>query len=93
MADGTATASQIARLLDEGMETLRWCRQHLGERRATERLRELQITLAALSLALDYEMDGQSAKALQALERADWRVRARMPFDPHNFTGGEIFDH
>ncbi len=87
-------SKEATRLIDEGVETLRWCRQHLGERGASERLRRLEITLASLALSLDYEMDGQNAKTAQALRQADWREgnQARIPKEPHDFMSN-IFDH
>ena len=64
MAESKALSStEIARIMDSGIEDLRWCRQHLGERGVPEKLRKLELSLAALALALDYEMDGQRAKA------------------------------
>ena len=94
MAQDVDLAKEASRLIDEGMEALRWCHQHLGERGASERLRRLEITLASLALSLDYEMDGQNAKAVQALRRADGRQQspAGMPRDPHDFVS-DIFDH
>ena len=66
--------------------SVRWCRQHLGERGVPEKLRKLELSLAALALALDYEMDGQRAKAVQALEKADWQYKPQSYFfDPHGW--------
>ena len=94
MAQDVDLSKEASRLIDEAMEALRWCRQHLGERGASERLRRLEITLASLALSLDYEMDGQNAKAVQALRRADGRQQspAGRPRDPHDFVS-DIFDH
>ena len=87
-------SKEATRLIDEGVETLRWCRQHLGERGASERLRKLEITLASLALSLDYEMDGQNASATQALRQADWRdgSQPRTAKDARDLLG-DIFDH
>jgi len=87
MADSKAvSSSEIARLMDTGIEDLRWCRQHLGERGVPERLRKLELSLAALALALDYEMDGQRQKAVQAMEKADWQYKPQSYFfDPHGW--------
>ena len=82
--EGTPIATVLGKLIDEGVETLRWCKVHTGEAETVVRLRRLQISLAAIALALDAEMDGEGAKALQAVERADWTPR-RAPFDPFSF--------
>jgi hypothetical protein len=81
-----SVSSQVATSIDETIEGLRWCRQHLQDRAVSQRMRQLQLSLAALALALDYEMDGQSPKAQLALEHADWRPR-RAPnvLDPHGY--------
>ena len=52
MAQTTTSISEIARYIDEGIETLKWCRGNLEKRRAVERLRELEITISALSLGI-----------------------------------------
>lgn len=80
MAEQQQVLTDVGKSIDEAIEGLRWCRQHLQERGVTHRLRQLQITLSSLALALDYEMDGQSAKAGLALEHADWRVRPKQQF-------------
>ena len=81
--DQTATdASEMGRHMDEAIENLRWCRLHVQDRGVTQRLRQLQITLSALALALDYEMDGQTNKAQLALDHADWRVRPKPASKP-----------
>jgi hypothetical protein len=79
MPDRTQFVYKVAKTLEETGESLRWCRQHLGERGVIERLNELNITLGALSLALDYEMDGRDEKTALALEQANWKGRPR-PF-------------
>lgn len=79
MSDGSQVSTGIGKGIDGAIETLRWCLQHLQDRRATLRLRELEQTLGAFALALDYEMDGQTNKAELALDHADWRVRKYKP--------------
>ena len=64
---------EVARLIDQGIETLRWCRQHAGERGVAEKLQQHLISVGAITLALGYEADGKLEKALQALEHGDWR--------------------
>jgi hypothetical protein len=78
MAQTTTSISEIARYIDEGIDTMKWCREHLEQRRAVERLRELEITLSALCLALDHEMNGETAEAHQMLRKADWRFGQRF---------------
>lgn len=73
MAQTTTSISEIARYIDEGIETLKWCSGNLEKRRAVERLRELEITISALSLALDQEMNGDQDEAHRTLKKADWR--------------------
>ena len=81
MAEQMPVLSEVGKSIDEAIEGLRWCRQHMQERGVTQRLRQIQITLSSLALALDYEMDGQTAKAELAMEHADWRARPRQqPF-------------
>jgi cob(I)alamin adenosyltransferase len=87
MAEPVTVTTQVASSIDEAIESLRWCRQHLQDRTVSHRLRQIQISMSALALALDYEMDGQSPKAQLALEHADWRPRPapRSVFDPHTY--------
>ena len=39
----------------------------------SEKLRTLQITLASLALAIEYEMEGERDRATRAVEHARWR--------------------
>jgi hypothetical protein len=77
MANEDRFITEVGRSLDEAVKTLRWCRQHLGEREVALRLQEMHITLGALALALDYKMDGDARKTNLALEQADWRMMPR----------------
>jgi hypothetical protein len=85
MTEAESVSSKVAGSIDEAIEGLRWCRQHLQDRTVTQRMRQLQLSLSALALALDYEMDGQSPKAQLALEHADWRPRQQSQPDAHNY--------
>jgi hypothetical protein len=76
MSEATPTLTEAGKAIDSTIEGLRWCRQHLQDRTVTLKLRELEQTLGALALALDYEMDGQTAKVEVALEHAQWRPRS-----------------
>jgi cob(I)alamin adenosyltransferase len=68
-------------VLDEAIETLRWCRQHMGERKASEELHTLQTRLGYLSLALSWEMDGETQRADSALGVANGRSRRQQALD------------
>ena len=68
-------------VLDEAIETLRWCRQHMGERKASEELHTLQTKLGYLSLALSWEMDGETQRADSALGIANGRSRRQQALD------------
>ena len=76
MVEGSALSTVAGRLLEEAGETLRWCKEHPGDREAVVRLQRLRISIAAIALAMDYQMEGEQGKAVQALERADWTRRS-----------------
>lgn len=76
MADAVSTVTEVGKSIDSAIEGLRWCRAHLQDRSVTLKLRELEQTLGALALALDYEMEGQTAKVEVAMEHAHWRPRS-----------------
>ena len=78
----SAFSNEVASLLDQGIESLRWCRQHIGERGVTERLHLHLVSMTALTLALTYEMDGKLAYALRAVEYGDWRPPSTLQHDP-----------
>jgi len=73
-------AQQAEHYIDEAIETVRWCRQHLQDRGVSLKLREVQLSLAAVALALQMEMDGDSARAQDAMMHADWQPDDT---DPH----------
>ena len=68
-------------VLDEAIETLRWSRQHVQERKAAEELRRLQTKLGYLALAIAWEMDGETLKADAALGVANGRSRRQQAVD------------
>jgi hypothetical protein len=68
-------------VLDQAIESLRWCRQHLGERKAGEDLRALHPKLGYLALALSWEMDGETERADAALGVANGRSRRQQALD------------
>jgi hypothetical protein len=88
MNEAESVTDRATKLIDDAIETVRWCRFHLQERGVSEKLRELQISVAALALALHYEMDGEPEKAAFAMERATGRLMDA--YDPHFY---EVHDH
>ena len=75
MANERAFAQAAGRVLGRAIETLQSCRQHLQERRTVLELREVQLTLAALALAIEHEMEGREQAMAAALDRADRSIR------------------
>ena len=86
MAQTTTTGSEIERYFDDAIESLRWCSQNLGKRLAVEKLRQLEISLSAITLAIDHEMDGRLDESREALIKADWRFGMRHALDNDNFV-------
>ena len=82
--DGSASDKVAGRLIDEAIESLRTSRQHLQELKTTQTLRLVQLKLGYVALALDWEMDGETAKANEALRLAEGRAPQPTFFDPHN---------
>lgn len=64
----------ISKGLEDAAESLRWCKRHLHERRASDALRLVQLNLAYLALALDWQMEGEVEKAESALDRVWWQA-------------------
>jgi hypothetical protein len=69
---------EIGEVLDEALETLRWCRQHAEERGAALALRELTTRLGYLAQALSWDMDGDADNATTALGIAQGRTRKQQ---------------
>jgi hypothetical protein len=46
------------------------------------------MSLAALAIAIDYQMDGQEQQAAYALQQADWTLVRARPFDPRTLGHG-----
>ena len=92
MPRGSAIELEAMSLLDQAIARLRWSRAHLDERATSLALRELQLLLAAVSLMLDYEMDGEPEKARLVLERAapkyDVPHLSGLTWDPALFDEG-----
>jgi hypothetical protein len=78
--------SDIGKALDDAADSLRWCKRHLHERNASDTLRLVQLNLAYLSLALDWQMEGELDKAESALDRVWWQAH-RDELDDATPTG------
>lgn len=81
--DEAVFSAKLAQLMDAGIETLRWCRQHAGERGVAQRLHALQLSISAMTLALNLEMDGELGLAIEALAVGDWDSHASMHNNPY----------
>jgi hypothetical protein len=63
------------RVLDYALDSLIWVRRNLDDQRAALKLRELDIALAAVALAVDQQMEGDGSGAGEAMRHADWSQR------------------
>ena len=77
MNDTKQIAGRAGRVIDDAMSGVLWCRDHLEGRAAGEKLWRLQISLASLALAIEYEMEGEREKAVNALDHAAWSFERR----------------
>jgi hypothetical protein len=88
-----ATVPEIIELagpvLDETIEAVRWCRNHLADPDISQRLREMQVVVSSLALALDYGLNGEPEKAEYALGHADPRL-SRYVLNPHEVTPNRV---
>jgi hypothetical protein len=64
--------ADINKGLDDTSEALRWCKRHLHDRRSADAMRLVQLNLAYLALAIDWQMEGDLNKALAAIDRVWW---------------------
>ena len=62
--------AEVTKVLDDALEKLRWARAHVQEQRAPIEMRDLATRIGYLAQALNWEMDGQTAKADTALSLA-----------------------
>lgn len=76
--------ADVNRVLDEALEKLRYCREHVLDRNASETLRQLEARLGYLAQALTWDMDGDSRRARAALNLALGRPRRPAFVDPHD---------
>lgn len=66
-------AAEIARGIDDAAAAIRWCKQHVQERRAAETLRLAQLNIGYIAMALDWQMEGELDKAYAAIDRIWWQ--------------------
>jgi hypothetical protein len=64
---------EIAKVMDDALETLRWTRLHYHEAKASDTLRELEAKLGYLAQAMIWQAEGAEAEANQALGLAQGR--------------------
>jgi hypothetical protein len=65
--------AEITRGIDDATQAILWCKRHLQERKTSETLRLAQLNIAYLALAMDWQMEGELAKAANALDRIWWQ--------------------
>ena len=65
---------EIAKVMDDALETLRWARLHYHEPKASETLRELEAKLGYLAQAMSWQADGARQRQTR---RWAWRRGAR----------------
>ena len=65
--------TEVNKGIDDSVESLKWFKRHRHERKAVDALRLVQRNLGYLALALDWEMEGELAKAESALQRVWWQ--------------------
>jgi len=80
--------AEVTKVLDEALETLRWCRAHLGERGVGESLRQLELRLGYLAQALAWHTDGEVEKGDAALGVAQGRSRRQQLIDQRLWEEG-----
>jgi len=91
-------AKAAVEAIDEAIDGLRACRQHLNEIKTSQLLRAIHLKLGHVALALDLEMDGETAKADAALRLAEGRLGGSQGGiepapDPHGFPDWPKDDH
>jgi hypothetical protein len=87
MTESTSRSMEtdVNQVLDDALEKLRWCREHLQDRNASETLRQLEAKLGYLAQALTWDMDGEGQRARVALSLALGGPRRQSMFvDPHD---------
>jgi hypothetical protein len=67
-------SAEIAKGIEDAAETLRWCKTHLQDRRAADALRLVELNLSFIAQAIDAQMEGETLKAEQAVDRIWWQA-------------------
>jgi hypothetical protein len=65
-------SADIAKGLEDAAETLRWCKAHLQDRRAADAMRLVELNLSYIAQAIDWQMEGETQKAEQCVDRIWW---------------------
>jgi hypothetical protein len=66
-------AADIGKGIEDAAETLRWCKMHLQDRRAADAMRLVELNLAYIAQAIEFQMEGDNQKAEQAVDRIWWQ--------------------
>jgi hypothetical protein len=69
----TGLSTGVEKYIDDTIVNLLSARESVAKRGTPARLREIEITLASLAMALDLEMEGEISEGKRALRKADWR--------------------
>jgi hypothetical protein len=65
--------NEVAKAIDDTVESLKWCKRHRHERKALDTMRLVQLNLGYLAMAMDWEMEGDLTKARDAMGRFWWQ--------------------
>lgn len=71
--DAEQLSSEIGKGIDDAAAAVRWCKQHMQERRTAETLRLAHLNLAYVAMALEWQMEGEMDKAFSAIDRIWWQ--------------------
>jgi hypothetical protein len=66
-------AADIGKGIEDAAETLRWCKAHLQDRRASDAMRLVELNLSYIAQAIEFQMEGDNQKAEAAVDRIWWQ--------------------
>ncbi len=66
-------SAEIAKGLEDAAEALRWCKTHLQDRRSADAMRLVELNISFVAQAIDWQMEGDTEKAAQAVDRIWWQ--------------------
>ena len=66
-------AAEIVKGLEDAAEALRWCKSHLQDRRSADVMRLVELNISYIGQAIDSQMEGETEKAEQAVDRIWWQ--------------------